>query len=50
MLLFSFLTSVVFGVISKDSPRDRLIYAAKSFGMFNGIALLLGWVMYSFPR
>jgi hypothetical protein len=50
MLLFSFLTSIVFGVISKDSRRDRLIYAAKSFGLFVGIALLLGWVTYPFPR
>jgi flagellar biosynthesis protein FliR len=50
MLLFSFLTSVVFGVISKDTPRGRVLYAAKSFGLFVGIALLLGWVMYPFPR
>jgi flagellar biosynthesis protein FliR len=50
MLLFSFLTSIVFGVVSKDAPRERVLYAAKSFGLFVGIALLLGWVMYPFPR
>ena len=50
MLLFSFLTSVVFGVISKETPHGRILYAAKSFGLFVGIALLLGWVMYPFPR
>ena len=49
MLLFSLLTSVVFGVISRDTPRARVLYAAKSFGFFVGIALLLGWVMYPFP-
>jgi len=50
LLLFSFLVSVVFGVISKDTPRERLIYGAKSFGLFVGIAVALGWVMYLFAR
>lgn len=46
MLLFSFLVAVVFGVLSKDTPRERAVYGAKVFGAFIGIALLLGWVMY----
>jgi flagellar biosynthesis protein FliR len=50
MLIFSFLTSIVFGVISKDALRDRVFYAAKSFGLFVGIALLIGWITYPFPR
>ncbi len=50
LLMFSFLVSVVFGVLSKDTPRDRLIYGAKTFAAFVGIALLLGWLMYPFPR
>jgi len=49
MLLFSFLVSVVFAVLSKDTPRDRVIYGAKVFGAFLGIALLLGWIMYPLP-
>jgi uncharacterized membrane protein YagU involved in acid resistance len=49
MLLFAFLVSVVFGVLSKDTPRERLIYGAKVFGAFVGIALLLGWIMYPVP-
>jgi hypothetical protein len=48
MLLFSFLVSVVFGVISKDTPRDRLIYCAKVFGAFVVIAVVLAWMMYPF--
>jgi uncharacterized membrane protein YagU involved in acid resistance len=48
MLLFSFLVSVVFGVISKDTPRDRLIYGAKVFGAFVVIAVVLAWMMYPF--
>ncbi len=50
LTLFSFLVSVVFGVIAKDTPRDRLRYGAKSFGLFVGIAVLIGWVMYFLPR
>jgi uncharacterized membrane protein YagU involved in acid resistance len=49
MLLFSLLVSVVFGVLSKDTPRERLIYGAKMFGAFVGIALVLGWIMYPVP-
>jgi hypothetical protein len=49
MLLFSFLVSVVFGVIAKDTPRERVIYGAKVFAAFVGIAVLLGWIMYPFP-
>jgi putative Mn2+ efflux pump MntP len=49
MLLFSFFVSVVFGLLSKDTPRERVIYGAKVFGAFIGIALLLGWIMYPIP-
>lgn len=47
LLLFSFLTSVVFGVVTKNTPRDRVIYGARVFGAFVGIAVLLGWIMYA---
>lgn len=50
MTLFAFLVSVVFGVITKDLTRDRLIYGVKSFGMFIGIAIALGWLMYLAAR
>jgi putative Mn2+ efflux pump MntP len=49
LVLFAFLVSVVFGLLSKDTPRDRFIYGAKVFGAFIGIALLLGWIMVPFP-
>jgi hypothetical protein len=49
MLLFSFLVSVVFGTLSKDTPRERLIYGAKVFAAFVGIAFALGWIMYPLP-
>ncbi len=46
MVLFSLLVAAVFGVLSKDTPRERAMYGAKVFGAFIGIALLLGWIMY----
>jgi len=49
LVLFAFLTSVVFGVLSKDAPRERLLYAAKSFALFVVIGLAIGWLTYFFP-
>jgi ABC-type uncharacterized transport system permease subunit len=49
MLLFSFLTSVVFGVVSKNSTRERIIYGAKVFVAFVGVAILVGWLLYPLP-
>ena len=49
MLLFSFLVSVVLSVIAKDTLRERLLYGVKSFALFIGVALVLGWLMYFIP-
>lgn len=49
MLLFSLLVSVVFGVLSKETPREQIIYGAKVFAAFVGIAIVLGWLMYFVP-
>jgi hypothetical protein len=49
MLLFSFLVSVVFGVLSKNTLRERLLYGAQVFVAFVGVALALGWIMYLVP-
>ncbi|MCL5005011.1 MAG: hypothetical protein M1404_00635 [Acidobacteria bacterium] len=48
MVLFSFFVSVVFAVLSKENLRDQLIYGAKVFVAFVGIALALAWIMYPF--
>ncbi len=50
MALFALLASTVFGVVAKDTPGGRFLYALKSFVLFVGIAVLLGWIMYPFPR
>lgn len=48
LVLFSFLVSVVFGVLSKGTLREQAIYGAKVFVAFVGIAILLGWIMLPF--
>lgn len=50
MSLFSALTAVVFGVVSKGSDRQRLVYGLKVFGEFLVIAFLLGWILYFLPN
>lgn len=44
-VIFALSTSVVFGVTSKNSDRDRLRYGLQVFGIF--LAVLLGgaWFM-----
>ena len=49
MVLFAFLVSVVFGVLGRNTPRERLLYGANVFGMFVAVALVLGVVMYFVP-
>jgi uncharacterized membrane protein YagU involved in acid resistance len=49
MILFSFLVSVVFGVLSKSTPREQLWYGAKVFVAFVGVAVVLGVIMYPVP-
>jgi hypothetical protein len=50
MVVYAFLVSVVFGVIGKNTTRERLVYGLKSFVLFIAVALLIGWLMYPFPR
>lgn len=50
LLLFSFLVALVFAVLMKDEPGEQLRFGAKVFGGFVLTALVLGWLMYPFPR
>jgi hypothetical protein len=45
-LIFAVVTSVVFGVTSKNTDRDRLLYSLWVFGMFLVISLGAAWIMY----
>lgn len=50
MVIFAFLASLVFAVIGRNTARERVYFGIKSFVLFVGIAILLGWIMYPFPR
>jgi hypothetical protein len=45
-LLFAAVTSLVFGITSKNTDRDRLIYGLWVFGIFLVISLGAAWLMY----
>ena len=44
--LFALFTSVVFGVTSKNTDRERLLYGTWVFALFLLITFVAGWVMY----
>jgi len=49
MVLFSAFVSVVFAVLSKDSPKEQVRLGARLFGSFIGAGLLIGWLLYPLP-
>jgi hypothetical protein len=44
-VLFSLLASVVLGVVSRKTDRERIQYGAKTFGYFVLALFAIGWVM-----
>ena len=49
MAVFAGLTAVVFGVVTKGTDRQRLVYGLKVFGEFLFVAFILGWILYFLP-
>ena len=45
-LLFAFFISVVLGVVSRKTDRERLTYGLRCFGYFVIAVFGLGWLMY----
>ena len=45
-ILFSLFTSVVLGVVSRKSNRDRFRYGVKCFAYFVLTLIAAGWLMY----
>ena len=45
-LLFSIFTSVVLGIVTKRTDRDRLQYGLYTFGCFVVALFGIGWLMY----
>ncbi len=44
-LLFAFFTSIVLGVVSRETDREQLHYGLKCFGWFIAVLFVVGWVM-----
>jgi putative Mn2+ efflux pump MntP len=43
--LFSLFTSVVMGIVTRKTDRERLLYGAYCFGCFLVALFAIGWVM-----
>jgi hypothetical protein len=50
LALFALFVSLVFSVIAKDTPREQLRFGGLMFAGFLASALVLGWIMFPFPR
>jgi hypothetical protein len=44
--LFAALTSIVMGIVTKHSTKERLNYGLYCFGCFMAAIFGLGWLMY----
>jgi len=45
-LLFAIFTSIVLGVVTRKTDRERLVYGVRCFGYFVLALFAVGWVMY----
>jgi hypothetical protein len=45
-MMFALLTSIVLGVVTKRTDRERMRYAAYCFAWFVAAVFGLGWLMY----
>jgi len=45
-LVFAFFTSIVLGVVTRRTDRERAVYALYSFGWFLLALFGLGWLMF----
>lgn len=49
MILFAALVAGVFGIVARDTNKNRLLYGLKVFGEFVGVGLALAWLLYFLP-
>jgi hypothetical protein len=45
-MIMALACSIVLGVVTKKTDRERLMYGLKCFGYFAGTVFVLGWLMY----
>jgi len=49
MAVFALFVSVVFGLVTKNTPREQFRYGVFVFFSFVCVAIIVGWLMYPFP-
>ena len=49
LVLFAFLVSLVFALLSRDDPRAQIQFGVRLFGIFVVSAVVLGWLMFPLP-
>jgi hypothetical protein len=49
MIVFSFFVSIVFAVLTRDDPKEQIVFGARLFGGFIGAGILIGWLLYPLP-
>jgi hypothetical protein len=50
LFVFSSLVSLVFAFLQRDDDKARLQFGLKIFAGFMLSTLVIGWLMYPFPR
>ena len=49
LAIFAFFVSLVFALLSKDTPAEQIKFGGSLFFGFLASAIVLGWLMYPFP-
>ncbi len=46
---FATFVAIAFGVFSRGTVKDRVLYGLKSFAQFVLVSLVLAWILYFVP-
>jgi hypothetical protein len=49
MIVFALFVSTVFAVLTRDDPKEQIVFGARLFGGFIGAGILIGWLLYPLP-
>jgi hypothetical protein len=49
LLIFALIVATVFGLITKNEPREQFRYGVFVFLSFLAAAFVVGWLMYPLP-
>ena len=49
MIVFALFVSTVFAVLTRDDPKEQIVFGARLFGGFVGAGILIGWLLNPLP-